>query len=377
MLTFEAFRSSGRTSVKIRPGLCWLGMVVLWFVAVVHPTSVRGDDPAQEMAATANRLVSLLNEAQSVKCRLPLDGPARETWNFVPDKFIVPDGKRAGLPLTEMSSQQRLLTHALLTTALSNTGYRKTVSIMALEQVLHELENSNPIRNSDLYYLTIFGTPSNSDDWAWRFEGHHLSLSFTVREGREISVTPMFLGTNPAEIRQGPLNGWRVLGAEEDLARTFVQSLSPEQQVKAIAKVEVPADVLSGNRAEIASDFLAEEKGILFDELLPAQQQKLLAIVTQYSDNFRADWIEQTAERRPILDGKGLKFLWIGSLEVGQPHYYRIQSPAYLFEYDNTQNDANHIHAVWRDFEGDFGRDLLRTHYRQHHAGSTEATKKD
>lgn len=327
-----------------------------------------GHDPVQEMTDNAQRIVALLDEEQRARCLQPMSGGGREQFNFVPDRFIEPGQKRLGLPLSAMSSQQRLLTHALLTTALSDQGYRRAVSIMALEQVLHELENSNPIRDPDLYYLSIYGQPETGGTWGWRFEGHHLSLNFAIHDGQRVAVTPAFFGTNPAQVRQGPLQGLRVLSQEEDLAREFVMSLSAAQQAKAIVAAEVPADILTTNQSEVSVALFGPAAGIAFEELLPEQQRRLLAVIQQYASSFQAPLVDQVTQRKPLTDGQGLRFVWIGSTEVGAAHYYRIVSPAYAFEYDNTQNDANHIHAVWRDFAGDFGRDLLRSHYREQHA---------
>lgn len=327
-------------------------------------TCALADNPVEEMTQTAQRIVALLDEAQRAKCLQPFEGSAREQWNFVPDKFIVPEGKRNGLPLTEMTSQQRLLTHALLSTVLSNSGYHKAVSIMALEQVLFEMENSNPIRNSDQYYLSVYGQPEANGTWGWRFEGHHLSLNFTIQGGQHIAVTPVFWGSNPAEVRQGPLNGLRVLDEEESLARELVESLTPDQRGKAIVAMDVPGDLLTGNQPAVAAEVFGPLVGIPFGELSAPQQQKLRQLMQYYTGNFRS--VSDAADSQEN-DDKGLRFVWVGDTKPGAPHYYRIQSESHVFEYDKTQNDANHIHAAWRDFEGDFGRDLLQKHYQQEH----------
>lgn len=344
-----------------------LGLVACGFVLIVAPRTW-AHDPVVDMTENAQRILALLDDAQRARCVQPMEGGGREQFNFVPDRFIEPGQKRNGLPISAMSSQQRLLTHALLTTALSDQGYRRAVSIMALEQVLHELENSNPIRDPDLYYLSIYGQPEPGGTWGWRFEGHHLSLNFSIHDGKRVALTPAFFGTNPAQVRHGALTGLRVLSQEEDLAREFVTSLSAAQQAKAIVATEVPADILTTNQTEVAASLFAAEAGIAYEELLPEQQRRLLGIIQQYASSFQTPLIDQVSERKPLTDGPGLRFVWIGSTEVGAAHYYRIVSPAYAFEYDNTQNDANHIHAVWRDFAGDFGRDLLRSHYQQQHA---------
>lgn len=356
--TLEWFRTNGRFRWVL------LGLALLSLPTCGLPRA-QADDPISEMTQTAQRIVSLLDESQRAKCLQSFDGPQRENWNFVPDKFIVPDGKRNGLPLTEMTSQQRLLTHALLSTVLTNSGFHKAVSIMALEQVLHEMENSNPIRNPDLYYLSVYGEPAAEGTWGWRFEGHHLSLNFTIQGGKHIAVTPVFWGSNPAEVRQGPLNGLRVLESEEDLARELVESLTVDQRKKAIIAMEVPGDILTGNQPAVSATVFGPTVGISFAELTTEQQEKLRQIVQYYAANFQAT-SEPRSETPADSDGVGLRFVWVGDTKPGAPHYYRIQSEAYVFEYDKTQNDANHIHAAWRDFDGDFGRDLLQ-HYRQEH----------
>lgn len=343
-----------------------LGFVTCAVATVLTIGSVaRADDPIAEMTQTAQRILSLLDAPQRAKCLQPLDGPAREQWNFVPDKFIVPDGKRNGLPLTEMTSQQRLLTHALLSTVLSNSGYHKAVSIMALEQVLHEMENNNPIRNPDLYYLSVYGEPAAESTWGWRFEGHHLSLNFTIQGGKHISVTPVFWGSNPAEVRQGPLSGLRVLDAEESLARELVESLTPDQRMKAIIAMDVPADILTGNQPSVSAKTLGSVGGISDADLSPEQQQKLRQLLKYYAGNFQS--LSDAASDSQVAKDSNLRFVWVGDTKPGSPHYYRIQSETYVFEYDKTQNDANHIHAAWRDFAGDFGRDLLQKHLQQEH----------
>jgi hypothetical protein len=324
------------------------------------------DEPLVEMTQTAQRIVALLDEPQRTKCLQAVDGPERENWNFVPDKFIVPDGKRNGLPLTEMTSQQRLLTHALLSTVLTNQGYHKAVSIMALEQVLFEMENGNAIRNPDLYYLSIYGQPAGVGTWGWRFEGHHLSLNFTIQDGKQLAVTPVFWGSNPAEVRQGPLSGLKVLDQEESWARELMESLTPAQRAKALVEMEVPGDLLTGNQPKVSAEVFGPVVGIPYEELVPEQQKKLLQIMEYYAGNFQST-AGTRQEPETNAAGAGLRFVWVGDTKPGAPHYYRIQSESCVFEYDKTQNDANHIHAAWRDFSSDFGRDLLQKHYQEEH----------
>jgi len=349
----------------------WWMFLLIGALGVAGGWQVRAavaDDPISEMTETAQRIVALLNDQQREACLMPLDGDQREFWNFVPDRAIQPGGKRLGLSISQMSVQQRLLTHALLSTALSSQGYRRTMSVMALEQVLFELENNNPTRNPQLYYLCVFGEPQSEGTWGWRFEGHHLSLNFTVVDGRQVSLTPSFFGANPAEVRRGELQGLRVLDGMEDVARAFVKSLSPQQQAKAVISAEVPSDIISQTLPRVTPELFAGQAGIGYDELQPDQQQELLRLVNEYAANYRPALLEKMQTSQPLTSGEGMRFVWIGDLEPGRGHYYRIQTPDFLFEYDNTQNDANHIHAVWRHFDGDFGRDLLQAHHREHHS---------
>jgi hypothetical protein len=332
----------------------------------------RAHEPADEMVLAARRFIASLDEGQREKALFKLDSNKRDFWHFVPDKFIKPDGKRYGVTIGEMTPQQRLLTQALLRTGLSHKGYRQSVTIMTLEAILHDIENQNPIRDPELYYVTIFGEPVANKTWAWRFEGHHLSLNFTLVGGRLFSVTPSFFGTNPAIVKEGPLQGLEVLDVEQNLARKIVKSLSDEQKKTAILSDKAPSDIITSQDRGVDKDAFFPAKGIRFDQLTPEQQSMLLELVNEYVAKYRPPILEQIDQRTPIADSKKMHFAWSGGLEPGQGHYYRVQTPTFLFEYDNTQNAANHIHAVWRQFDGDFGEDLLRAHYKNspHHAES-------
>jgi len=321
-----------------------------------------------EMTQTAQRILATLDDSQKTACVFPFDNAQRQTWNFVPDKFIQPGGKRLGLSLADMTVQQRLLTHALLNSVLSSEGYRQTVTIMTLEQVLHELEDNNPIRNPQKYYLSLFGSPEETGTWGWRFEGHHLSLNFTVVEGKAAAMTPSFFGTNPAEVKSGKMKGLKVLASEESLAREFVATLDEQQKKKAIVSEKAPADIVTGTSVKAEEGSTNPNAGIAFAELNPAQQAALLKVVNEYVATFQPRLVQALDKRQPISNGNHMTFAWMGSVQPGQGHYYRIQTPEYLFEYDNTQNDANHVHLVWRQFDGDFGEDLLKGHYDTSHA---------
>ena len=336
---------------------CFLTLVLLWQLAVLPARAHPGDDPqavAEEMAAAANTLVATLTTEQSAKAAYPLADNERFNWHFVPRE-------RKGLPFKEMTAEQKHLTHALLSTALSHRGYLKASTIMSLEPVLRDLEQGKgPTRDPELYFVTIFGKPDPKGTWGWRLEGHHLAMNFMIVSGKEISVTPSFLGSNPGEIREGPRKGLRVLGAEEDLARQLVKSLNDEQKKVAIYTNVAPREIITGNDRKAKG---LTPMGISAAKLNKAQTELLWRVIKEYVYRYRPELADQDLKRIEKSGSKSLYFAWAGTVEPKEGHYYRVQGPAFLLEYDNTQNNANHVHAVWRDFEHDFGDDLLRQHY--------------
>src|SRR6266540_3283220 len=218
-------------------------LFALLFVSPLLCPSARGHPGdgspvvADEMAAAANNLLATLTPEQAAKATYALEDNERFNWHFIPRE-------RKGLPLKEMLPEQKHLAHALLSTALSHRGYLKASTIMSLEQVLRDVEQGKgPTRDPELYFLTIFGKPDPKGTWGWRLEGHHLSLNFLLVDGKEIAVTPSFLGSNPGEIREGPRKGLRVLGAEEDLARQLVRSLKDAQKKVAIYTNTAPREI--------------------------------------------------------------------------------------------------------------------------------------
>jgi hypothetical protein len=261
-----------------------------------------------------------------------------------------------------MTAEQKRLAHGLLTSALSHRGYLKATNIISLEIILHEMENRSPRRDPELYYFSIFGEPRAKGTWGWRVEGHHLSMNFTVVQGR-VSVTPSFFGTNPAEVRSGPRKGLRVLAAEEDLGRELARSLSEEQRALAILSETAPPDIITF--AERRVEMLKPE-GISMVQMRREQAELLWRLIEEYVHRHRAELAEADMDKIQQAGPRHITFAWAGGLEPGQGHYYRVQGPTFLLEYDNTQNDANHVHTVWRDFDGDFGEDLLKRHYEEH-----------
>ncbi|MFO1491911.1 MAG: DUF3500 domain-containing protein [Kiritimatiellia bacterium] len=318
--------------------------------------------PAEEtpgtMSVAARAWVASLDDAQKARAVKPFDDPNREDWHFVPRK-------REGLPVKEMTALQRELAQALVRSASSDAGYAKFTGILLCEEILAELEKNPERRDAGLYAFTVFGDPAGRAPWGWRAEGHHLSLNFTVVDGAPVSVTPAFWGANPAETRSGGHAGHRPLAQEEDLARKLVTSLDADQRKEALFQDAAPKDILTGNKHHVDPLLPA---GIPHSGLTPPQRENLLALIHVYLDNMKPDLAEA---RLAMIRSAGLDrvgFAWAGGLEKGQGHYYRVQGPTFLIEYDNTQNGANHVHSVWRDFHGDFGRDLLKDHLSHDHS---------
>jgi hypothetical protein len=244
---------------------------------------------------------------------------------------------------------------------------------MELESVLKALEAAERAaapqpprgqileRDPEKYFFSIFGTPSAKETWGWRVEGHHVSLHFTVVNGTLVASSPTFFGSNPAEVREGPKKGLRILGAEEDAARALLQSLDPAQRTTAIVNATAPGDMVTMNTLDIKP---LSPVGLAAAAMTAPQRELLMKLLEVYIGKMAADIAADRLARVRKAGVEQIAFAWAGETERGKKHYYRVQGPTFLIEYDNTQNDGNHIHSVWRDFNGDFGRDLLREHLR-------------
>jgi hypothetical protein len=321
--------------------------------------------PAAEIELTAKRFIQSLDDGQKSRALFSNDDQHRRNWDFLPDRSIKPNG-RLGLPIKDMNKGQRLLAHAMLSAALSNKGYIQATSTMMLEQILFDLEGQNAIRNPELYYVSVFGTPAASGHWGWRFEGHHMSINISIKDGKHYSVTPSFFGSNPGEVREGVFEGLRVLGEEEELGRSLIKSLTEEQKGKAIIMETAPRDIITKQHETVEAAIFSPAKGIHHDDLNDVQRTQLLRLIEIYVEKYRPEMVAEITARRGLSTDK-ITFAWAGGIERGEPHYYRVQTEKFLFEYDNVQNGANHVHSVWRDFEGDFGADLLKQHYEAEH----------
>jgi Protein of unknown function (DUF3500) len=365
---------------------------------------------AKLMADAAVRLIESLDRAQrDAACKPFPDDEERRQWFYTPTDH-------GGLPLAQMSSAQHRKVHQLVATGLSRAGYVTVAAIMGLENVLDHLEgwsaNFGRERGRDplLYYVTIFGDPSGTAPWGWRFGGHHVSLHFTVASGEVQSATPNFLGADPAG---SPLLGphlHRPLAAIEDLGRELFRSLDEEKRAKALVASVAPFDLVGSNRASLASgdgprpmeqiwrgvptgafeqrllklqeqieanlkattadleavSFTKNPKGIPATELNAAEKELLRALIDCYVNRLPDDLADAQAAL-VSRDFDKLGFLWAGSGERNEPHYYRIQGERIFIEYDNAQRGGNHIHAVWRDLTNDFDGDVLARHYAESH----------
>ncbi len=315
-----------------------------------------------EMAARASAFLSALGSAERDRASLGFGDANRYDWHYIPRE-------RQGLPLKAMSAQQRALADALMDTALSDRGREKARGIRQLDQVLFERER-RAIRDSELYYVTVFGEPADEGAWGWRVEGHHLSLNLTIEDGEIISTSPTFMGANPAIVREGARTGMQVLEHEQNLARELLRSFNADLRSKVVYSDRPPRDIetRASRRAEPG-----DPRGLALGEMTSAQAELLRQLIAIYASRIRPELAASTLQEIRDAGEAGIHFAWAGSAEAGEPHYYRIHGPTFLIEYDNRQNGANHIHSVWRDLNGgDFGEDLLARHYAEspHHNAS-------
>ena len=312
---------------------------------------------ASVMTDAAKAFLASLTPAQRAQATFQFQSDERFDWHYIPKE-------RKGLSLRQMTAEQQQLAHALLAAGLSQQGYIKAVSIMSLDQVLKLMEGGKgPARDPEGYFFTVFGEPSATGTWGYRVEGHHLSQNYTIVNGK-VQGAPSFFGTNPAEILEGPRKGLRVLAQEEDLGRQLVKSFTPGQKKTAIISQDAPKEILTEASRQAA--LKGQPSGLMASQMTTSQRAIFQNLLDEYCRNM-TDQIDQTREDQIKRAGGNIYFAWAGGEEPGQGHYYRIQSASFLVEFDDTQDHANHIHSVWRDFNGDFGRDLLKEHYQSSH----------
>ena len=311
------------------------------------------------MVSAAQAFLSGLSPDMKELASFPFGDKDRDNWHFVPQD------DRQGARIGNMDEKQQELAFNLLKTGLSEKGYQIAREIMDLEKILIIKEKQKPgsdYRNPGKYYICIFGNPSNSEPWSWTYEGHHLSLNYSSVND-QLSVTPAFLGANPAEVDiEHEEKGKRVLGFREDNGRSFMLSLDADQQKKALVSTEAYNEVLTE-----ANSYAKLEKfeGLPYGAMTPEQQTVFRELIQLHMNIMKPEVFD---EQWAKVNAQGLDkfyFAWAGGLERNQKHYYRIHGPTTIMEYDNAQNNGNHAHIVWRDTENDFGRDFLKEHYSE------------
>jgi len=312
------------------------------------------------MSETANKFLETLSVRQKAKTQFLFNQDERYNWHYIPKN-------RKGISLNDLNDTQRKAAMNLLRTALSDTGYNKTIAIIELEAVLREVEgrsSNDDYRDPGKYYFSIFGNPAADSIWGWRLEGHHISLNFSTENNRLVSGTPGFLGTNPAIVLSGPEKGKQILKDETELGFALLHSFDAKQMENAIINAEAPGDIITAaNRKATISD----PRGILYSELNDAQQKKFLQLLSIYIHRYTRLFAIDMIHEIETAGLTNLRFAWAGAQQPGNPHYYRIQGPTIIIEYDNTQNNANHVHTVIRDLKNDFGGDELLEHYKKSH----------
>lgn len=342
-------------------------------------------------AAAAAFVESLTHEQRLIACQPFSDHDARMDWSYYPRRF-------PGVSLADLNHRQRKAAQVLLRTGLSASGYARARQVMAIEDVLDDMEGrrSTAHRDPDLYAVTIFIT----DDFffepirGWRFEGHHLSLNYTFEDegvpGPGIAAaTPLFMGSNPARIKHGGFDLYRPFGDAEDLGRDLLESLSPAAREVAVVRAEAPADVVLANLPLVGDSLAAldlpilqwslgngadraafedvryrPEKplGVAYADLVGPSRRKIAKLVAHYVDRFPPE--SQWPGMGYLED---LWFAWAGPAQIGAPHYYRLQSPTLVVEFDNVQNGANHVHTVVRHPQNDFAAATLALHHLTQH----------
>jgi Protein of unknown function (DUF3500) len=311
------------------------------------------------MGALAAAFLETLSQAQRRQAMWPFEDGERFNWHYVPRQ-------RAGVPIEQMSAASKSALHDLLRYALSETGYHKAVDVMSLEEPLGLIENhQRHYRHPENYSVTVFGIPGRLP-WGWRIEGHHLSLNFTAVTEELFGVTPAFWGANPARVPEGyPMAGQRTLGRETDLSYELVRSLGEAERARAIIASTSLGNIITEPGRE---DALRERQGLPLAAMDDGLRNLALQLVETYAGNLCGELAEAELARVREAGVDRMHFAWGGPLDNGHPNYWRLHGPITLIEYDNTQNDANHIHSVWHDLTRNFGRDLLREHYAHGHA---------
>ena len=362
--------------------LCVVRVVLAALFALCALTAYESATTETMMAQAANRFLESLDRMQRMGTVFAMDSEERTNWHYFPETGFADEYGyvRNGITFKDMDPKQRHLAYGLLSTGLGRAGFLKTMNVMALEEIVRVIEDDHTgYRDTERFHFTFFGKPGMTGDWGWRVEGHHVSLHYVVRDGKLVASSPTFLGANPHEVPQGLHQGMRALEREEDMARALLVSLDADRRKKAIFDKQAPYDIVT--MADKRAELDGQPQGIAAAELSESQYRALLGLVGEYAGTMPPEVAAQRMQAARQTPKDQLFFGWAGDIdrpaakpiEIGSKttenrhlagNYYRIQSPTFLIEFANTQNQSNHSHAVWREFEGDFGYDLLAAHYR-------------
>jgi len=353
--------------ISLAPAIALLLPALLFATPFGMVTTAVAVAAAPSARAAALELQQATPQADRQKLEQPFTDAARSDWHYVPRS-------RVGIAWREMSAAQRTATRKLLESALTHSGLDKVHAVMALEIALRELETVGRSRDPGNYAIALFGLPRAgapadtaapaAEAWGWRIEGHHLSLHFTLQGDRYLSTLPQFMGANPALVPRdfasgGPKQGARVLAQEEDLARELMAALAPAERAVARFEPRPYGDIVTRNAEKLSP---LAPVGVAWQQLPGAEQALLLRLIRAFAEHLRPELVEQRLQRVQSGGLDSIRFGWAGSLTRGEPYYFRIQGATFLIELDNS--GGNHIHSVWRDFAGDWGRDTLAEHYR-------------
>ncbi len=320
-------------------------MTLTLALLVAAPTLARADEVGSNMADAARRFVAALDDGQKARATFAFDSPERVNWHWIPRE-------RKGLPFKDLTPEQRALAFGLLNTGLSTKGAIKATTIMSLEEILRvEEHGTGPVRDPELYFVSIFGTPTDSGEWGWRVEGHHLALNYTLRDGKVASATPFMFGSNPAEVLKGPRKGLRNLAEIEGPANKLALSLTDDQKKTAIVAAVAPEVTTGPNSAQPPK---VDPVGISSDKLTDDQKKAIDQLIRAYVANF-PDPIRDELSQQIASQPQTFHFAWYGPLDISKPHAFRLEGPTFFVDFNDTQNEVNHIHTFFRSYVGDFG----------------------
>jgi hypothetical protein len=350
-------------------------IVLLLCIVLFHVNANAQSTYSTQIRKASAAFIDALTPLQKRSALLSFGDTARVQWNNLPVGLRA----RSGISIGDMTEPQRKLLHRMLSVSLSSQGYLKATGVMHLDNLLNMFVDTAYYRkeiNDDLrkvlidlkwthrnYYLAFFGTASDKN-WGFKIEGHHLSVNYTF-SGDSVSVTPWFIGTDPAEMSITEYAGWRVLGQEEDLGLSLIHMLTPAQQKKATMQTEVPADIIT---AAESGKRLVDYWGIKASELTKEQKALLQYIIREYVYNM--EYEKATVEYAKILKAgiDNIYFGWIGPYEENKAHYFIVNGPTFIIEFDNAggpRRAGNHIHTIWREKGNEYGEDVLKKHYLQ------------